>query len=284
MAYSAYNIVQTLACTKICLCTYVHIGCLQLKQDEAQRAMAVTSEQSAPYVAPGVFIPLLDRNREKGLPNPLTGEALQRLGVSDSLVLRTLQTFKILDLIGEDGRHTDLLEGFRRAPEADYQPMMAEWLKGAYEHDLDVIDPATADDIAIRDAFRHYSPISMQPRMITLFTALFEAAGVRATDRPKGIPKKPANAPAARTSRPPPSRQVMRAYDGVPARPQAPAVGGLHPALAGLLASLPSAATGWTQEARDRWYVAFGVVLDLALPPGVVAANPQTAESYDADA
>jgi hypothetical protein len=243
--------------------------------------MAVNSEQSAPYVAPGVFLPLLERNRDRGLPNPLTAESLQRLGVSDSLVPRTLQAFKILDLIGEDGRHTDLLEQFRRAPEADYRPMMAEWLKAAYAHALDVIDPATADDVAIRDAFRHYNPISMQPRMITLFTALFEAAGVRQS-MPKAIaPRNPgpvrSASPRLVITRAMAERITGRATGERPAPPAlAPSAPGLHPALAGLLASLPSSGQGWTQDARDRWYTAFGVVLDFAVP--VRAAEPPEPE------
>jgi hypothetical protein len=244
--------------------------------------MAVTSEQSAPYVAPGVLVPLIERNREKGLPNPLSAEALQRLGVSDSLVPRTLQAFKALDLIGEDGRHTEILENLRRVPEAEYRPAMAQWLEAAYDHALDVIDPATADETALRDAFRNYNPISMQPRMITLFTALFEAAGVRSSDRPKAPPKKAGTiSPNPRPVRPFPARAA--AARAAERAPHNPAPIGLHPALAGLIASLPSPDQGWTQEARDRWYEAFGVVLNLALPPGVQRA-PDTAEADDAAA
>jgi hypothetical protein len=244
--------------------------------------MPVTSEQSAPYVAPGVFIPLLERNRQKGLPNPLTTEALQKLGVSDSLIPRTLQAFRTLDLIGEDGRHTALLENFRRAPEADYQPMMAEWLKGAYAHALDYIDPATADDTSIRDAFRHYNPISMQPRMIGLFTSLFEAAGVRPATL-KATPKKSQSAsPGIRPIRSVQQRSVTERVATTRAANPANEVPGLHPALAGLLASLPDAARGWTQADRDRFVTAFGVVLDFAHPPGLARQVPSdTAESDD---
>lgn len=247
--------------------------------------MAVTSEQSAPYPAPGVFIPLLDRNRERGLPNPLTGEHLQRLGVSDSLVPRTLQAFKTLDLIEEDGRHTAILDRLRRAPEAEYGPLMAEWLKGAYAHALDVIDPAASDEVAIRDAFRHYNPISMQKRMVSLFIALFEAAGVRPAAVKAAAPKKVTPSPAgvARQSRPVRGFRVVQPRGSVErgSVSGAPISSGLHPALAGLLASLPDSQQGWTQENRDRWYSAFGVVLDLAIPPGIVPPPPSQGEDDD---
>ncbi len=260
--------------------------CLYFNGDGASKAMAVTSEQSAPYPAPGVFIPLLERNRERGLPNPLTSEHLQRLGVSDSLVPRTLQAFKTLDLIEEDGRHSPILERLRRATEAEYRPLMAEWLKGAYAHALDVVDPANSDDGDIRDAFRHYNPISMQQRMVSLFIALFEEAGVRAPALKAAAPKKvtPSLVLTARPSRPVRAFRVIQPR-GMPERgavPPAPPAPGLHPALAGLLASLPNPQHGWTQETRDRWYTAFGVVLDLAIPPGIVAPPPQ-AEVDDDD-
>ena len=243
--------------------------------------MAVTSEQSAPYAPSSVILMLLERNRQKGLPNPVTAEALQRLGVSDSLVPRTLQAIKILDLVGEDGRHTEILDRLRRSPEAEYQREMAEWLKAAYEHAMDIIDPATSDEVSIRDAFRHYNPISMQPRMITLFTSLFEAAGVRSTDRPKASPKK-APAPSATSrqqARPTPRGGSQRTAVN---NTTPPIMTGLHPALAGLLASLPNPEIGWTQDSRDRWYAAFGVVLDFAIPPGVVRTSETMAEGDDA--
>ncbi len=226
--------------------------------------MAVTAEQPAPYAPSGVFLGLLDRNREKGLPSPVTAEVLQRLGVSDSLLPRTLQALKTLDLIGEDGKPTGVLEDLRRAPEAEYKDRMAEWLKGAYAHAIDIIDPATADEVSIRDAFRHYNPISMQPRMITLFTSLFEAAGVRAKEKPSPTPKR------AASSAPRITRAISRpVFARPPAGPRPNGAAGnfggdLPPALAGLIANLPLG--GWTRPDRDRFLAAFGAVLDFTVP------------------
>jgi hypothetical protein len=240
--------------------------------------MAVTAEQSAPYAPQTVILGLLDRNREKGLPNPVTTEVLQRLGVSDSLVPRTLQALKILDLVDKDGKHTEVLDALRLAPEADYKARMAEWLMAAYEHALDVIDPATANEVSIRDAFRHYNPISMQPRMITLFTSLFEAAGVRAP-APAGAAK-PKVVKAE-------SRSTAGVKMGVTRRSPAPhqnpppASGALPAAIAGVLASLPDPATGWTQAERDRFVIAFEAVLDFAVP--IVAAAPPAPEPNGGD-
>lgn len=244
--------------------------------------MAVT-EQSAPYAPSTVVLMLLQRNRDKGLPNPLTIEALQRLGVTDSLVQRTFQTLKIFDLIDESGKHTGILDSLRRAPEAEYRPRMAEWLNAAYAHTLDVLDPATATEVQIRDAFRHYNPPSLQPRMIKLFTSLFEEAGVRAPSEVKASPKKPASSGGVVVARVPRvSRyEVPPPKGSKPYEPLAPS--SLHPALAGLLSSLPTPDRGWTQEERDRFVTAFSVVLDFAYPPGV-RQSPGALEVDDDDA
>jgi hypothetical protein len=224
---------------------------------------------------------LLERNREKGLPNPITADVLLRFGVPDSIVPRTLQMLKTLDLVGPDGKNTETLDILRRAPEAEYQGLMAEWLKGAYEHTLDIIDPATATDTQIRDAFRHYNPVSLQPRMIKLFTTLFEVAGVRVASEAKSAPKKTAANVVARTpARPLPRPKFVQA---LASSQQVGGGSGLHPALGGLLASLPAPEVGWTQEARDRFVTAFGVVLDFAYPPGL-RQTANDAEAEDADA
>lgn len=41
----------------------------------------------------------------------------------------------------------------------------------------------------------------------------------------------------------------------------------LHPALVGMLTSLPAPGTSWTKTQRDLFLKAFGSILDLAYPP-----------------
>ena len=116
--------------------------------------MPVTPDRPGPYAPASAILELVQRYRTRGLPTPINGEVLARSGISDSLIPRTLQTLQTLDLIDEAGAPTQVFEGIRRAPEAEYQQRLREWLNNAYADALNYIDPATASDVEVRDAFR----------------------------------------------------------------------------------------------------------------------------------
>lgn len=235
--------------------------------------MPVTQEKPAPYAPTSVILALLDRHRQRGLPTPITPEVLSRAGVTDSLNSRTLQALQVLDLIDEDGKPTPVFEGLRLAPEAQYKERMAQWLTEAYADALSFVDPATATDTEIRDAFRGYKPTGMQDRMVTLFIGLCEAAGLsperkRRASAPSNGQRKVAPANVNRKIREiiQPKTDPERA---VPA-PQHHARGhqtlGLPPALSGLMASLPPEGSTWTKVDRDRFVDTFKAVLDFCYP------------------
>lgn len=140
--------------------------------------MALSQDKPAPYTSSSVILSLLAKNRATGLPSPIDKEALSRLGVSDSLSPRTLQALNVLDLIDEQGDHTETLKKLRTAPEGEYKERMTEWLNTAYAEVLQYVEPSQGDEVAVRDAFRTYSPQSMLNRMVTLFTGLYGEAGV----------------------------------------------------------------------------------------------------------
>lgn len=226
--------------------------------------MAVTTTSPGPYCPPSAVVEVINRFRNRGLASPITGEVLGRAGVSESLVPRTMQSLQILDLIDDKGVPTTTLEGLRRAPEPEFKTRMVEWLNGAYADVLQFIDPATATETEVRDAFRAYNPVGQQGRMVTLFLGLYAAAGV-------GAERQSAPRPAARTAQPRarsmPIPSIKQAARGI----KDTRSGGLPPALAGLLESLPDAEEGWTKDERDKFYSTFGTVLDFCIP--VVAAD-----------
>lgn len=249
--------------------------------------MPVTQDGPAPYGPPKVILDLVQRHRSKGLPSPVDGDVLARSGVPDSLIPRTLQSLKILDLIESDGSVSETLERIRLAPEAEHQQRLIEWLNTAYADALAYIDPAKATEVDIRDAFRKYVPTGQQSRMVTLFIGLFAAAGVRAERQRQPNAAKPPSIGAAASLRPAngnlsPRPRIRQLSPPDPIRRAASGSDvGLPPALAGLLASLPPEGEGWTQDRRDKFLNAFPVILDFCYP--IRAGQSEAGEHENGD-
>lgn len=222
--------------------------------------MAVTADNSAPYTPTRQILEIVQRFRERGNPRPITSDALARIGIPDSLNARTLQSLKVLDLIDESGEPTKTFEGIRLASSDGYKKALQEWIQAAYADVFAIVDPATDDDSRVRDAFRNYNPTGQQGRMVTLFLGLCEEAGIRH----KPEKKKEPSSSASRNK--PVVRQRKQRQDKGPQMRQDQNLPGVPPALSGLLNSLPSPSTGWTQSDRDRFFVTFGTVLDFCYP------------------
>lgn len=240
--------------------------------------MAVTTSSPAPYAPPSAVIEVVNRYRARGLPQPISSEVLGRAGVSESLIPRTLQALQSLDLIDDKGMATKTLEGLRLASEGEFKARMLDWLNGAYADVLNFVDPAAADEVAVRDAFRTYNPVGQQPRMVTLFMGLYSAAGVGpdrapSQSRPSRPTNRSANNPRSKPAGKPDARRAQQE--------QHYSAGGLPPALAGLLAQLPEANQGWTKERRDRFLITFGSVLDFCF---AIVTEDELDEEGDGDA
>ncbi|MGC1780045.1 MAG: DUF5343 domain-containing protein [Xanthobacteraceae bacterium] len=240
--------------------------------------MPVTAAKPAPYATAGSLLDLLVRNRDRGLPSPVTAEVLGRAGIPDSLIPRTLQALQTLDLIDKDGAPTQTLEGLRLAPEAEYRDRLAAWLKAAYADIFAFVDPMKDDATRIRDAFRSYEPRGQQDRMVSLFQGLCAAAGLMPEKIKVPTPGTPPRAPSRPTPKPPtrqPVRITARTRDHSSRHDAA-----LPAPLTGLLASLPPDGEGWSQDRRDRFFAAFGTVLDLCFPVASPAdAQPEEDET-----
>lgn len=231
--------------------------------------MPLTKDQSAPYAPASAILEILNRNRSRGLPSPIDKEILARAGVSESLVPRTLQSMQVLDLIDENGNHTDTLEGLRLAPEAEYKGKLRQWLDAAYGDVLQFVDPEQDDEIKVRDAFRPFKPTGMQDRMVTLFTGLYTAAGAwsdrsqrPAVSAPRPRPK------SSPTRKPDPKTRPDAGPRDSAVRIEKPQDFGsdLPAPIVGLLSGLPLDGNGWTQARRDRFLVTFEAVLDFCFP------------------
>ncbi|MBB2823319.1 UNVERIFIED_ORG: hypothetical protein GGD59_006625 [Rhizobium esperanzae] len=230
--------------------------------------MPVTTENPGPYAPSTAITGLIERHRNKGLPSPVDAEVLGRAGISDSLIPRTLQTMQTLDLLDEDKRPTEIFEGLRKASEPEFRKRVAEWLDGAYADALAFIEPSTAEETDIRDAFRSYKPVGQQDRMVTLFVGLYAYAGIRTERAPRQpMVRKPPGSKINSTSRATRPARVVSA-EPTPAQSLAAPLSadGLPPVLAGLLASLPAQGQGWSADRREAFVKTFQAVLDFCYP------------------
>lgn len=219
--------------------------------------MPVTQNNPGPYATTGSIIDILSRYRNRGLPFPVNADVLARVGISESLIPRTLQSLKTLDLINDLGNPTETLEGIRLAPEAEYKKRLEAWLKGTYAEIFAIVDPAKDDSTRIRDAFRGYEPVGQQDRMVALFEGLCTEAGL--------IVKTAAPRAAVTPRRSPPSK-IVSSRSSPKVQTKSFAATSLPPAIAGLLESLPSPNDGWSASDRAKFLKTFETVLDFSIP------------------
>jgi hypothetical protein len=231
-----------------------------------ENEMPIKADGNAPYAPTAGVLSLIDRARQRGLPNPVTKDVLLRSGISDSLAPRTLQALQLLELINDDGTWTSNLEMLRKAPEAEFSARFAELIRSVYADLFQYVDPSKSQLTEIRDAFRSYLPHGQQDRMVSLFVGLCQRAGLAPDGVVKAAPREPRSTPKVVALRRKPTlvsapTSSMQPSSGLPAP------------LAGLLATLPK--DGWTKQERDRFEKAFSAMLDYSIPVREKAADPE---------
>jgi Family of unknown function (DUF5343) len=230
----------------------------------------VTQDKPAPYAPSTATMNIVERFRERGIPAPINGDALLRTGlVTESLMPRTLYALHALDLIDDAGNPTDTLKAIQRAPAAEYQACLADWIGAAYADVLNFIDPATASEQDVHDAFRLYNPPGQRARMVTLFLGLARAAGL-ASEKPSGsgtgAPRKPSTTGQVRVrtrvrqDAKPPGDQMGDNKAGKPKDNGAGDQRNQNPPedfRAALLAKFPTFDPNWPDEIKAKWFDGF---------------------------
>lgn len=140
---------------------------------------------SAPYAPSTAVLEVIDAKKHGRKLDHLDSEALERLGIRESLVPRTLQALRLLDLIDDAGFTTPAFSKVASLSKIESQAALRDVLRSAYAPVFDALDPTTAPVGALENVFSHFQPPSQRPRMVTLFINLMKAAGMVPEDAPQ---------------------------------------------------------------------------------------------------
>jgi Family of unknown function (DUF5343) len=228
--------------------------------------MPLQHDGPAPYGPPRPVLQVIERFRDRGLQTPLTTEVLAKAGVTESLVNRTLQTLKLLDLIEDDGNPSEALRDYAKAPEDEAKARFAEMVRGTYAPIFSFVDPASDPPGRIRDAFRSYEPRGQQDRMVILFLGLCEYAGI-ISEVPKRTPgPKPVRAGSSKPRTTTPQRTRSGVKPPPADRNEVQVPDQLPDAVKGIVRELAVIGPTWTKDRRDAFMKVWEAVVDFSYP------------------
>ncbi len=134
----------------------------------------------APYAPSSVIVSIIAQHRKTPIVkfDPVVLD--RQVGVSESLIPRTLAALQILGFADEENNATPEFAALARVPEGELKPAVADILRTAYAPVLADLggDPSTASIENVASAFRSYNPLGQLHRMVQLFTGLMAYVGM----------------------------------------------------------------------------------------------------------
>lgn len=215
-----------------------------------------------PYCPPSNVLAIVNRLRDRNLPDQVDSEYLRDAGIPEGTNNRTLFGLRFLGLIGEGYEITEALRAIHTATDEEYRNILAGLVREAYAEVFASIDPAQDPQDRIINFFRRYTPASQRDRMVIFFLGMCREAGIAALDVPR---QRASGATIGRATQQRPARQHplerQNRRDGGRDSEQR-----LTPALDMLLRSLPPVGSAFPPERREPWLNMVRATLDYLYP------------------
>ena len=141
-------------------------------------------EANRPYGPPSSVIAVLERLRNRNLPERIDADYLRDAGISDGLVGRTMFGLRFLGLVSGD-MPSEALRSISTSTDEEYRSILQELLRAAYAEVFEVLDPAEDAQDQFLNFFRRYTPASQRSRMVTYFLGICRASGIQTVEAPQ---------------------------------------------------------------------------------------------------
>jgi len=244
-----------------------------------------TPETNRPYGPPSNVTAVLHRLRSRNLPDRVDAEYLRDAGVSEGTVGRTLFALRFLDLVADDGQPTQALRSIHTSTDEEYRTILSGLVREAYSDVFNVIDPAEDSQDRILNVFRRYTPASQRNRMVIFFLGMCTEAGIPTMDTPRQRVMREPRPAGARTPTQGRRQPLQRPHGGrrttQPALP--PPNTEIHPALLGLVQSLPTPGQPLSNERREHWIEMARATLTFVYPDYVEAVGTAVEQEDDSE-
>ena len=222
----------------------------------------------ASYASSKAVIHVIQRFRENGLPDPLTFEGLERIGVSSTMTSTTFRAFRFLGLVDEGGNRLPEFERLRRASSTEYQDTLVEIIRRSYIDVFKIVDPAQDTYEQVHDAFRGFDPANQRQKMVRLFLGLCEEAGIAPPQPKRHRTSGQTQADTKQAAMPIPTPTPVPSPTPLPRTSMQPR---RYEVIDAIVAQLPDEGK-WSKARRDRWLAAITSAVDLLIETGKVEA------------
>jgi hypothetical protein len=150
-----------------------------------EEAEVIEAGGAAPYAPWGAILTVLSAKRRDPELMRFGPQELSDLGIRESLVPRTLQSLKLLELVDEHDVATEAFDGLTTRSRADFSSKLGALVRRVYAPVFAHVDPKRATQEDIAEAFKQFGPPSQRSRMVTLFTHLLRQARMTPTGEPR---------------------------------------------------------------------------------------------------